>query len=197
VGGLTRITAPSLDPVSLSEAKEHCRIDSDESDGSIVGYILAARQFVEKVTGRMLIDQRWALTLDRCWPRAWDGACYRTRIVVPLPPLTTVTSITYVDTAGVTQTLAANQYRVILRELFGFIEPAYSVSWPAVRDQSDAITVTFNCGYGTNPGDVPEPLRMAILLHVEMLNDRDPDSRDTLERARDALLQPYKTEGWI
>lgn len=192
--GLSLVTGPTLEPVTLAEAKAHCRIDTDDADGLLAGYLLAARQYVEKVTGRALMSQRWALTLDRCWPRVSSGC---RRIVVPMPPLASVFSITYVDTAGVVQTLAANQYTVTKREIFGFIEQAYGVTWPTVRDQTSAITVTFDCGYGSNPGSVPEPIRAAIQLHVELLLDRDPNSRETLVNARDALLQGYKTEGWI
>jgi uncharacterized phiE125 gp8 family phage protein len=194
VYGLALVTAPALDPVSLSEAKSHCRIDTSESDGQIAAYLLAARQHVENVTGRRLIQQRWTLSLDRCWPRDVDGC---PRIVVPLPPLRSVESITYVDALGAPQTLAIDQYTVTKREIFSFIEPAFGVTWPTVRDQTAAIAVTFDCGYGTNPGDVPEPIRTAIQLHVEMLLDRDTASRETLKDARDALLRPYLTEGWV
>lgn len=193
MGGKALIQPPALDPVSLSEAKAHCRIDIADDDGLIAGYLLAARQHVEKGTGRALITQRWNLYIDRCWPRAWDGSGYRQRIVVPLPPLRSVISVQYVDTNGATQTLAPDQYRVVSNGMLGFIEPAFGVSWPAVRSQGDAITVLFEAGYGSNPGDVPEPLRHAILLHVESLYDRDPVVAAMLERARDALMGPYLT----
>lgn len=166
MGGKVLTQAPTTDPVSLAEAKAHCRITSTDEDGLLAGYILAARQHVERDTGRVLISQRWVYTIDRCWPSAWDGLCYRTRIVVPITPLQSVVSIQYVDTDGSTQTLASNQYRVIKDRMFGYVEPEFGVSWPAVRAQSDAITVTVEAGYGANPGDVPEPIRQAMLLLI-------------------------------
>jgi uncharacterized phiE125 gp8 family phage protein len=192
--GLTAITGPALEPVTISEVKAHCRIDTDDGDGLIASYLLAARQYVEKLTGRALIQQRWALSIDRCWPRT---TLCKQWITVPLPPLMSVVSITYVDTNGAVQTLATDQYTVTKRDIFGFIEPAFGVTWPTVRNQSAAIVVTFEGGYGASPGTVPEPIRSAIMLHVEMLHDRDPSAKETLQEARDALLQIYKTEGWV
>lgn len=197
MGGKVLTQAPALDPVSLAEARAHCRITEPDEDGLLAGYLLAARQYVERDTGRVLITQRWCYTLDRGWPSAWDGACYRTRIVLPITPLQSVVSIQYVDVDGATQTLAANQYRVIKERLFGYVEPAFGVSWPAVRDQSDAITVMVDAGYGTNPGDVPEPIRQAMLLMIANWHEnREAVITGTIVAEMplgvEALLFPYR-----
>lgn len=164
--GYAVVTGPTLDPVSLAEAKAHCRIDSSDDDALLAGYILAARQYVERATGRVLMTQRWNYFLDHAWPKAWDGSCYRSRIVIPLPPLRSIISMQYVDSNGATQTLAADQYWVATSALYGIVEPAYGVTWPAVRSQVNTITILFEAGYGTNPGDIPEPIRQAMLLLV-------------------------------
>jgi uncharacterized phiE125 gp8 family phage protein len=190
MSGLSLAVAPTVDPVTLADARAHCRIDDSESDAMLATYILAARQYIEAWTGRVLITQRWDLKLDS----------FPSRIVIPNPPLSSVVSITYVDTAGATQTLAANQYQVGKGDLFGFIDRAYGVSWPATRDQADAVTVRFEAGYGTNPGDVPEPLRLAILLLVGHWNEnRETVGNITTELPFTvaALLQPYRTYGWL
>jgi uncharacterized phiE125 gp8 family phage protein len=166
MSGKALALAPTLDPISIAEAKAHCRVSIDDDDGLLAGYILAARAHVERETGRVLMTQRWDLNIDRAWPRSWDGACYRSRIVLPLPPLRSVVSIQYVDDQGVTQTLAADQYRVIKGEIFGYVEPAFDVAWPAVRAIGDAITVRFEAGYGSTPSAVPESIRQAMLLLV-------------------------------
>jgi hypothetical protein len=43
-------------------------------------------------------------------------------------------------------------------------------------------------------GDVPEPIRMAILLQAEILYDRNATTKELLEGARNALLDPYKVQ---
>lgn len=197
MSGKAIAVAPALDPVSLSEAKAHCRVGIDTDDGLIAGYILAARQHVEREVGRVLITQRWDYMVDRCWPKAWDGACYRSRIVLPLPPLLSVVSIQYIDDQGATQTLATDQYRVIKGEMFGYVEPAFGVSWPAVRAVSDAITVRFEAGYGASPGAVPEPLRQAILLLIghwyENREAAGPNVTTLIPLGFDALVASFRT----
>lgn len=166
--GLSLVSGPALDPISLAEAKAHCRVDADDSDGLIAGYILAARQHVETVCNRALISQTYDLFIDRGWPYYFDfdWRSNRRQIELPKAPAQSVTSISYVDSTGSTQILAANQYVVDVSTPIGRIEPAYGVSWPEVRCQPQAITVRFVAGYGSSPGDVPEPIRQAMLLLI-------------------------------
>jgi uncharacterized phiE125 gp8 family phage protein len=166
--GLSLVTGPALEPVSLDEAKQHCRIDSTADDGLVAGYLFAARQYVELLTNRPLITQTFDFFIDRDGPvtDAFEWRGNRRLIELPRAPAIAVTSITYVDTNGATQTLAANQYAVDVTSNIGRIEPAFGVVWPCVRNQNKAITVRFTAGYGTNPGDVPMPINQAILLTV-------------------------------
>jgi len=175
--GLSLFSAPTDEPVSLIEAKQHCRIDSTDDDGLLAGYILAARSWAEDYTRRAFMTQTWDYRIDASiasgesvsgWPEVKVGsACYQ-RIHLPKPPLISVTSITYVDSNGVSQTLAADQYLVNAYSIEGIIDPAYGVTWPSVRRQMNAITVRFVCGYGANPGTGQEldRIRQAILLTV-------------------------------
>lgn len=165
--GLTLVTPPTIDPISLSEAKAHLRVAIADDDGLIAGYILAAREHIENETRRAFLTQTWDYTIDYCWPCERVGGSYKRRIVLPRPPVQSVTSITYIDLNGATQTLAANQYKLAKADTGEwFIEPAYGVTWPSVRNEMAAVTVRFVAGYGANPGDVPEPLRQAILLLI-------------------------------
>jgi uncharacterized phiE125 gp8 family phage protein len=191
------VTGPALDPVSLAEAKAHCRVAISDDDGLIAGYLLAARQIIETELRRSLISQTWDYFVDCDWPCEKVGGQWHRRITLPLPPLLSVTSISYVDSSGGTQTLAADQYRVSTKRHEGVIEPAYGVTWPPVRDQVDAITVRFVCGYGPNPSDVPEPIRQAILLLVgHWYENREAVNVGNivtpLPFAVDALLFPFR-----
>lgn len=164
--GKALVTGPALDPVSLSEAKAHCRVEIAEDDGLLAGYLLAARMHVETYLRRALITQTWDLLIDNDWPEVCVNGVRQNRITLPVPPLQSVTSVQYIDSNGTTQTLASDQYVVSTKRHEGVIDPAYGATWPSVRDQVDAITVRFVAGYGSSASDVPEPIRQAILLLV-------------------------------
>ena len=158
------VTAPSLEPVTLVEAKRHCRVDTPDEDALIESLIKAAREYVESATHRPLMRQTWDWKLDE-FPCGSDD-----RLVLPLPPVSSITSVTYVDTAGTTQTWTASLYRTSLpagpKAGPATIEPAYGEGYPSTRGLSDAVTVRFVCGYGTTVETVPSSLRAAIKLLV-------------------------------
>jgi uncharacterized phiE125 gp8 family phage protein len=155
--GLSIVTPPASDPVSLAEAKTHLRITAPDEDALIVGYLLAAREHVETITRRALLTQTWDYSID-----AWAD-----RIVLPKPPVQSVTSISYLDQAGATQTLSAALYRLVKQSTGEWaILKAYNAVWPAVQTVESCITIRFVCGYGTPPGSIPEAIRQAILLLV-------------------------------
>jgi uncharacterized phiE125 gp8 family phage protein len=197
--GLTLVTAPTLDPVSLAEAKAHCRVTTTDEDGLLAGYILAARQHAEQYTRRAFITQTWALTLDEDWPQCVERRnATRDRIVLPRPPAISVTSIAYTDLDGASQTLAADQYRLVKLDTGEHaIDPAYNVYWPSVRNQSATITVTFVAGYGSSPGSIPEPIRQAMLLLIgHWYENRETVNVGNIVNempfATAALLSPYR-----
>lgn len=193
MGLLVVTTPPTQEPVSLAEVRAHCRVTSNDEDGLIAGYLIAARTHVENVTGRALISRTYDQKYDAGWPSALDGS---KEIRLRMPPLVSVTSVSYVDTNGTTQVLATDQYQVVLANVYGRIVEAYGVTWPSVRNQPDAVTVRFVAGFGSNPGDAPEPIRQAILMLVgHYYQNRETVSVGTMAydmpQAVQALLSGY------
>jgi uncharacterized phiE125 gp8 family phage protein len=165
---LRLITAATDTPVSLSEAKAHLRVTDSAEDTLITSMITSAAEVGEQHTGRAFMPQTWALTLDSFA----DG------VVLTRPPVRSITSITYVDTVGVTQTIDPVLYRLRNSDDFGFavVVPAYGATWPATLDDSDVITVTFVCG-NQNEDFVPEPIKAWIKLQVgAMYENREGES---------------------
>jgi len=64
----TLIAGPGEEPVTLAEAKAHCRIDGSDEDALVSALIAAARMQVESLSGRALVTQTWRLTMT-CAPR--------------------------------------------------------------------------------------------------------------------------------
>lgn len=162
---LKLVTPPACEPVSLAQFKTHARISRDDEDATIRGYIMAARQYAESRQRRQLITATWRLTIDSFYPCGESRSLFETAAIkIPLPPLASVTSITYVDEDGATQTLDSSLYLVDTQSEPGRIVPAFNQVWPYTREQINAVAITFVAGYGGTPGSVPATTRQAIQM---------------------------------
>jgi uncharacterized phiE125 gp8 family phage protein len=151
---ISLVTGPTTEPVSLAEFKQHCRISHDTEDSLASACIRAARTMAEVIQRRQLMSATWRLTLPEfpCW-----------EIVLPKPPLQSVSSITYIDADGATQTLSSALYRVDTYREPGLATPAYGEVWPSARYLTNAVTVTYVAGYAS-AALVPESTKQAIKL---------------------------------
>lgn len=161
-------SAPAAEPVTAARAKRHARVEVSDDDDLFDDWIREARQKVEDRLDQSLITQTWKLYLDR-FPDADDPAYPEIRL--PRGPLQSVSSITYVDAAGTTQTLSASRYQADAKRRPGRVVPAVGYSWPAARAGTvNAVTVTYVAGYGASGSSVPQCLLQAIYLTVAHWN---------------------------
>jgi uncharacterized phiE125 gp8 family phage protein len=183
---LSLVTAAASEPVTLDEAKRQIRrTDVSDDDAYLEDTLIpAVRERAERETFRQLITATWDLKLDRFpWPEdlsPWEQWRYPQGVIkVPLPPLQSVTSISYVDGNGATQVWASSEYIVDApagpKAARGRITPVYGVSWPTTREQINAVTVRFVCGYGTSHTAVPPRLKMAMLVDLGTLYEHRED----------------------
>jgi len=177
---------PAAEPVTLAEAKLHCKADAADDDTLITALIVAARQQAEHRTNRALVTQQWEYTQEAFTPL----------IELPKPSLASVQSVKYLDTNGVLQTLANTEYQVVINELVGYLQPAYGKAWPACRVQPDSVVIAYTCGYGA-VGDVPQSIKAWMLMAIAtMYSQREGIITGTIvaEVPRDfcaGLLDPY------
>ena len=155
---LTLVTGPTQTAIGLEEAKAHTRVTGAHDDALITGYIRAAEARIDGPDGIgwALMSQQWKLSLD----------AFPSTFKLPLPGVTAVDTIAYTDTAGDAQTVASIDYRVDLGGYPARVTPVFNGTWPTPRLITGAVEITFTAG-ATNPGDVPEDLRQAMLLMVE------------------------------
>jgi uncharacterized phiE125 gp8 family phage protein len=149
--------------------KAHLRIDLGDEDSLITSYIGAATRACEEATRRQFMPATWRMTLDE-FPdgdlnsdvspgiEGWD-------LLLPRPPLVSVTSVTYKDTAGATQTFSSADYKVLSDDEPGRIVLAYGKEWPDIYDEPGAVVVTYAAGYA-DAASVPEPIKQAIRFLV-------------------------------
>lgn len=192
---LSLYAAPAIEPVTVEEAKAHCRISVNDEDALLTRLIKVGRSMVEERTQRALITQTWDAKYD-AWPCVGLGGAFE----LPLAPLQSVTSITYVDTDGTTQTWDSASYQVSAPSGpiadRGRVALAYGYYFPVLRTLTlDAVRIRFVCGYGTAASSVPEDLRTAILFLVHEMYDRRAETvqgqRSPNVIAADALCAPF------
>lgn len=161
-------TAPTSEPVTLAELKDHLRIERDEhvDDLLLAGYLKAARQYIEKAQGRQ--------HMTATWKRYLSGGFYAPEIELPYAPLQSVTSIQYIDTNGDTQTLSTSVYSVDTKATPGRVYLAYNQAWPSTRGIINDVTITYVAGY-TAASLVPSTIKSAVmLLAAHLYNVREP-----------------------
>ena len=148
------INPPSVEPITLTEAKLDLKIDSNDENDLLAILIKASRETIEIRTGRSLITQTRTVKLDY-FP------CTDT-IKLPNGRVQSITHIKYYDEDEVLQTLDSSEYwvdsdsdiaRVVVKD-----------SWPSTEDRPNAVIVTYVCGYGAAGSSVPAPLRKALLF---------------------------------
>ena len=100
---LSVVTGPSVEPVTLAEARAFARLETIEDDAVLVTLIQAARARAEAITGRQLI---------RATYEGWLDAFESPQLELPRPPLIDIVLVSYVDTAGATIVLSSSLYQV-------------------------------------------------------------------------------------
>lgn len=161
---------PSVEPLSLQEAREHLKEPPLEDNSQITSLITAGREEAEFVTGRALITQSISMSFDE----------FGAEMLLPRPPLQSVTAVRYLDADGVEQTIDPSVYRVDVNTSPGRILLLPGQMWPETMNIPGAITVNFVAGYGDQADSVPEIIRQGIRLFLTKYYD--------LERSDGAYL---------
>jgi uncharacterized phiE125 gp8 family phage protein len=185
------VTPPVAEPVTLSEAKDHLRLEGVEDDGYVTTLVQAARQHVEEVCWRGVVAQTWEAVLER-FPDCSE-------MELPGGNLGSIVSITYVDAEGASRTLDPATYEADAVSVPGRLILAYGKCWPSTRCQWNAVRVRYTVGWEV--AEVPAPIRQAMLLLVAHLYEqRTPEITGTtvakVAFAVDALLGPYRLVRW-
>jgi uncharacterized phiE125 gp8 family phage protein len=166
-------TEATAEPVTLDEVKRRLRVGFTDEDTDIGLMISSARDHAEKYCNVLFAEQTVEIKCD-CWV---DLAR------LPVAPVSSVTSIAYVDTDGVGQTVDAAVYETRLDGLEPAIVLAYGKQWPSTQLGS-RITVTAVAGYD----EAPPAVKHAILLYIADAYEVRENAKIENWTALDALL---------
>ena len=154
------VTPPTVEPITLAEAKAHLRQVFSDDDAYITSLITAAREMVEGYTNRALAAQRIRIGADGFCP------------VVKLPRLPYIGGLVvkYLDENGNPQTLASTVYRVNEYTEPPEVTLAPGQSWPATTSAPGSVTYEYDVGY-PDATSVPMALKQWMLLAIGALYD--------------------------
>ena len=211
---LRLITAPGIKPVSVADISAQVRFDLTAESSLIDSFIGAVTEKAENLTRRALITQTWELALEAfpCSTQVvgpWQFPCcaqfrpYNSApILIPLAPVQSITSVQYLDTDGVQQTMDPAAYVLDTASTPARIVPAYQTTWPTAANMPGGVVVRFVAGYGLTAADVPESIKAWIKLNVASLYE---NRESVLVGARaqqielsiaDSLIAPYRVVNW-
>ena len=181
------ITPVQEEPVSLAEVRQHLRLPEEPAeDGLLLALITTARTYCEDYTRRALAEQTLEFYLDR-----FPGMC---PVLLPCPPLQSVTEIGYKDSMGAETILPNSACLVDLDCEPGRVLPVYGDAWPVFTPfPVSPIRIRFIAGYE----NLPTPIRLAMLLLIgNWYENREATgtASSEIDFSVHALLTPYRLE---
>ena len=208
---LVQTSAPSVEPVALTDMKNYLRVDSDiTNDDTLIGMLItAARAYAEHYTGRSFITQQWQYVLD-CFPgQMLVGGAYSAQtfshvgnaILFEKAPVQSVDSIVYTAMDGSTQTITSPGAPTYAIDLVGPVPrmtPGFGQIWPIPLPQIGAVEINYTAGYGASAAAVPPGIIQWIMLRVGTIYENREEvailNRGKVEALPfvDSLLDPYR-----
>lgn len=150
------VERPEIAPVTLQEAKDYCKIDTDVDDDIVLRLINGATQYVESYCNTSLITQTKIV-----WLNPSDVDYKYNYVDLPIGPIIEIDELNSYGQTN-TETLADVHYTLSGRRLFW--DNGYY--WPSDVRGFDSYAVTALVGYGDDAESVPEDIKNAILMLV-------------------------------
>ena len=180
------ITAPSA-VLTLEQLRRHCKIDppdtANDADDDLTAALAAAQSTAEHYAGISIGSQTLELALDE-FPAAG--------IQLLQGPVTSITSVTYVDTAAATQTLAGSAYSLDDYSTPQWLLSAVDTDWPDTYSTVNAVKVRYVAGAATIDGAVAQALRLLVGLYFDNRNAADKGELAELPFGVKTLLDTVK-----
>ncbi len=182
---MTELSPPATEPLSLSEAKAHLRVDHSDDDSLITEMIVQVRQHLEARLGLALIHRQ---VRER-----FDGLGRDPRVLSPsLQPLGAVSALRYKDTSNAETSVGSGAY-VVLTGLSGAVFAVSDTGLPAPQRLKGGIELDYTAGFGVEPEDVPAPLRQALLrLLAAAYEHRGDEKAPGLDVDVEMLIAPFR-----
>lgn len=157
------------DVVSLEEVKQYVQVPTAEDNSLLQTLVRSSVLETQRLTGRKLLTTTCNLWLAQ-FPNNNEP------ISIPFPPLLTIVEITYIDSDGITQTLASADFFADPKSSPGRVLLTDSAAWPGTQKVGIAghphpVKVKFTCGYGTQSNQIPDDFRTIVKSITKLIFD--------------------------
>lgn len=146
-------TAATGEPIETDDAVAHVRAQGAGDDDQIAAMVATARAMVESRTGTKLFTQTVTLRAN-----SWADLAR-----LPVAPVQSITSVSYTDSNGASQTLSTSVYEARLYGLEPSLVLKYNQTWPTIQTGSEIVIVAV-VGYGVAGAQPPETLHAMRLI---------------------------------
>jgi uncharacterized phiE125 gp8 family phage protein len=166
---VTTLAPPAAEPLALAEAKDYLRIGFAGEDELVAGLIATARSRIEEAAGLALIQRTLRVQLDQWPPGIVETRCFR----LPVRPAASLTSVKIADAAGVLEDVT-DRFELEAGRAARLIWTNDGFPWPRVR--ANGIEIEYVAGFGEEPEDVAEGLRLAVkrlVAHAYLTRDTE------------------------
>ena len=177
--GLYLLTPPTADPVTVLEAKNFCKVTTDDEDALFQSLITAATRHLERDLNVSLSEQQWKLSLN------W----FSDRIELPRGPVIRIDAIEYLNEEGLNQTADPALYRAVLESERQSLERNFDITAPTAKVGSDVVSITYTAGIGDI--ETGQDIWLALLFLIQHFYTRGI-SADGLPQIVTLLSQPYR-----
>jgi hypothetical protein len=168
VSGIRIVNGPSVEPITLTEAKNYLKVNVSTDDDLISACITAARHWAESFTGRSIAKKQYVFSLDafpyftdtitsqNAYPPSYYSLPrysttlwnYSQMIKLWYPPVLTIDHFKYIDPNGNVQTLKQGTdfiFDPVNEDCRIFTMPGQF--WPPCLYTPNAVLITYTAGY--------------------------------------------------
>lgn len=143
----------------LDKLKARVRVLSDSEDSDIERMRLQAIDHIERYSGISLMQRQFRLSLRR----------FCTSIPLLMGPATTVDEISYVDTAGDTQSADTGEWILAADYLY----PTVGTALPVASGMPGSVQITFTAGLTDAENEAPLLIAAVEVAVAELFNNRE------------------------
>jgi uncharacterized phiE125 gp8 family phage protein len=146
-------SAPTTEPLTLSEVKGYLKVDGSDDDTLITNLISTARQNAEKYLKASLINQSWKISYNTYCPSI---------VKLTMGPVQSITSVSAVGRDESSTLINSNAYYLS------------SGNQKLIFDAniiSHRVEIIYLAGYGNIASDVPSPIKQGMLTHILAMYD--------------------------